>query len=242
MSALRSMFAGLLIALPLSATAETSAPNFPAPLEAAIEVAEAAKATPYLWAYDLELNLEGQDYRLRYDPRRTEDDGWSVLQPDPETLSEKQLKALSDLRTDDDDNDLFYDDLREDVRELGAAEETDAHWIYAFIPLGEDKKETEFLEDSEMTGRIFVSKETGAITSINMTIGKPFKPAPIAKIRDLEIIQTYAPIDGVDAPLIASVETKVSGSAMFQSFDEKEAVTFSNFERVRVDGQTEAGE
>lgn len=129
----------------------------------------------------------------------------------------------------DPDSDIWCDDYKDVVGgEVVLREETDSTAIYAFPvnpDAADDKQERKIMKKVEVT--VEVDKAEKRILNFAYRLTEPVKPMVVAKVRTFELIGQCAA--GIGArPHVASIMTKVAGSALGQSFDSITHQTISN--------------
>ena len=221
---------------------QTAHSNDIAALEAAISDAEARLEGHESTRFSFRKTIEQPDVRvvLRYDP--SQKPPWSVIGEGADAADAAVRSHNESLAGAEEPPDR--DALITDPRRLLTAGETDflreedGAWVYNFdlregvemVGGGERADITRYL-----AGEVFVDKESGRLSGMRFFAPEPFKPAPVAKVKEMNVRIDFAPVDGGEGPLVSvREETKVSGSAMFQSFSEQSTTTYSGFEKVET--------
>ncbi|MEL6360298.1 MAG: hypothetical protein AAFR21_04380 [Pseudomonadota bacterium] len=224
------------------ATAAMSKADAIALLGQAVAKAEADAADRYAFtmAYQIstdEAETDRKEYVLRFDPRLAKGEQWELKSPDISELSKKERKLLRGLQQDENTPDgvLIYDQLAldEDTIEItGQTEETvviEGRSIDTEVP--ERVREAVILA-------ITLNKAGAFIEKIQVQADKPFKPVRIAKVNEMNQVQTFAaPTDGLPAILEAS-ESVTRGEAMFKDFYRGSSTSYSDIVRVPADDIT----
>lgn len=92
---------------------------------------------------------------------------------------------------------------------------------------GDDKGMSKMLK--HIKGEIAIDVASEQLLWVRMFAEKPFKPMAVAKIKNFNVKLHFAPAWD-DGPIVqVRSESSVSGSALFQKFNEKSDITFSNF-------------
>lgn len=149
------------------------------------------------------------------------------LQPARETLAEEVLAEV-DQRDESPEDSMWCNNLHEtvpDEREVIAETAETETWAFQPLPDAEDPDSAKFMKF--IRGEMTIAKADNAVLAYHLTAPKPFKPAVVAKVTgfDLRLTCERSP-DG--RPFAAQSETRISGSAMMQKFDEWERQTISN--------------
>lgn len=223
----------LLIALTfLALPAASSAADYGALLAEAIE--------RITWEYPenlafTETRQSGESTLVsRYDPRRDDGERWSLVSVDGREPSSDEIEEFLEKRRERrgfvlDDDDGPGSIVSDESLEL--IEESDAHWLLGFVPTGDDDKEDRFLR--KLRGTLRIAKDGGYLEYLDITATEPVSPAMGVKIRDFNTRFEFAPVAGDGPVLPVAFRTRVKGRAFLaMSFDESEAVEFSDFENV----------
>lgn len=212
------------------AVAGASAPATPAALlEAAVAKAKAHADDRFAYTLTMISDEDGEERTLaaRFDPRSPAGARWTLLSPPQDSLDKETRKAVDAFtKSGVDDGPLLYDGL-EDV--IGAAKlvEDDGATAVFVAPVTDEDAPKDALEI-----RITLDKASAYLSTIEVRALKPFKPAPVAKVKSLIQRQTFsAPVDGGPA-LLASSVSEIEGEAMFKSFSEKSRQIYSDIEPV----------
>ncbi|MEE4162724.1 MAG: hypothetical protein V2I25_09465 [Woeseiaceae bacterium] len=227
---IRLLFAALsLLALP----AASPAADYGALLAEAIE--------QITWEYPenlafTETRHSGESTLVsRYDPRRDDGERWSLVSVDGREPSSEEIDEFLEKRRErrgfilGDDEDGPGSIVGDESLEL--IEESDAHWLLGFVPTADDDKEDRFLR--KLRGTLRIAKDGGYLEYLDISATEPVSPAMGVKIRDFNTRFEFAPVAGDGPVLPVAFRTRVKGRAFLaMSFDESEAVEFSDFENV----------
>ena len=237
------VLSGVAAALVLSSSALADDLNVEDFIAQAVQSAE--ENSTYRWAFTIthtqEDDGEEKSYKLRYDPRRDEDDRWVLLEPAYDDLSKKERKFLKKMQKGGEsgqtpDEALFYDQLKIDPEALRIVDETDTHLVVASPMVDEDTPE-KIKKSLEVTVRL--NKAHHYIEEIVVDAIQPFKPVPIAKVLEFHQVQRFAPLDGSDNGALAALQSSEStmrGKAVTKKFGESSSTVYSDFERIENAG------
>jgi hypothetical protein len=92
---------------------------------------------------------------------------------------------------------------------------------------GDDKGMSKMLK--HIKGEIAIDVASEQLLWVRMFAEKPFKPMAVAKIKNFNVKLHFAPAWGGGPIVQVRSESFVSGSALFQKFNEKSDIVFSNF-------------
>lgn len=213
-----------------------------AALEAAISDAESRLEGHETTRFSFRKTIEQPDVRvvLRYDP--SQKPPWSVI-GDPvdtaEAAARSHNEALIGAETSPDRDALMTEPRK--LMTQGDAQflrEENGAWVYNFdlkegVEMAGGGQKADIT--SYLKGEIFVDKDSRQLSGMRFYAPEPFKPAPVAKVKEMNVRIDFAPVDGGEGPLVMTREaTKVSGSAMFQDFSEQSTATYSGFEEVEA--------
>ncbi len=143
----------------------------------------------------------------------------------PDNMDRDEI--LEDLA--DPDGDIWCDDYRDIVGgDVVLRSETDQTATFAFPAnpdSAEDRQERKIMKKVQIT--VEVDKATKRVLNFHYALTEPVKPMVVAKVKTFEI-NGQCNADAGERPVVTSVEMKVSGSAMGQSFDQRTLQTHSN--------------
>lgn len=200
----------------------------------AADEAEAAAAQRWAFTIDYVDKREGAEkaYRLRFDPRRADEEKWTLLAPAEADLNKDEKKRLKNFRKSTQADDaLVYDRMRSSIVEAALVAETGTEAVFAAKIRDKDTPKA-VMEAVDMTIRL--DKQTGHVAAIELEAKKPFKPAPIAKVRTFRQVSRYARVRDGWPPLLVSAESRSSGDALGKAFSAESKTTYSDFEAVSV--------
>ena len=168
--------------------------------------------------------------RLRFDPTKELGAQWGLLSPLMNDLTKDESKFLEGLNSKKNESpadNLTYDDLKLSADQTMLVRE-DETYLVVRTPLIDDDTPDKIKDALEVT--VSLNKTKGFIEKIETRATKPFKPAPVAKVKQMEMRQTYAQIAPGGPVLMVSRSNEVRGKAMLSSFHQKGATYFSNFD------------
>jgi len=197
------------------------------PLEAALS----ATVDGPIYSYDLtfqnnELNATG-----RLDPSRPLGQRIQVDTPQEADWDDDFREAIAEMESET-EGDIWCSSFAENIpADAALEEETETKAIYSFTPQANPDEPEEGKFFSKLKGRVTIDKINPAILTFQMFAISPFKPVPVAKVTafDMTVSCARSP-DG--RTYGETMEVNVSGSAMFQKFEEFERRQISNLKEV----------
>ncbi len=223
------------VAFAINASSFVAAEDTPPPqmardmLIAAADLAAAHADTRFAYTVDYwgRENDEEVAVKVRYDPRLPVGERWRLVGASLEDLDKDLREEIEDLEDRKrPDGKLVYNKIGDVLAGLALVEETDAYAIFRGPVNGED------LPEDVLQGTITLNKTTGHIERIELRALEPFKPAPIAKVKQFYQDQRFAPPLGDGPALLVESENDVSGKAMFKKFSNASRRRFSDIELV----------
>ena len=187
------------------------------------------------WSYtETSQNGDGL-FVARFDPRLPEDQRWGLLSVDDrEPTEDEQIEFREDkANSNHDDSDNEDSGARSMVADgsLELLEETDVYWLFRFKPRTDSDNVDKFMK--AVDGTLQVVKDGHHVAWIRMRNREPIKPGKGVKLEIFDTRLVFAPAYDGGPVLPESVETRVKGKAMLViRFDEKERVSYSDFERA----------
>lgn len=197
------------------------------PLEAALAVSTDGPIYSYdLTFQDNEINASG-----RLDPSQPEGQRIQVDTPAEADWDDDFREAIAKMEADT-EGDIWCSSLAENIpADATLEEETETSAIYSFTPQASLDEPDEGKFFSKLKGRVTIDKINPAILAFQMVSLAPFKPVPIAKVSAFEMkVSCARSPDG--RTYGETMEMNVSGSAMFQKFEEFERRQISNLKEV----------
>lgn len=208
-----------------SAFAQDAPPvPLPEPLKAAFHAAMPFEdQTP---SFTVRASVPGDgSFLFRFDREA----GWTVLEGDFDTLSDRTKAEISEMQTQlAEPGALLYGSMADDLISVSLAQESADALIYDVMFRDEDGKPMPRQMREAMTMQLTLDRSGGYIRTVSLQADKPFKPAAIAKIEEMEVRRSYAPVEPGGPALLNAVYNKVAGSAMFRKFDEEYTLEFSD--------------
>lgn len=220
---IRAAFAALLFGLAAPASADDAAL---ARSELDVAFGRLIEGGAQRWAFTMTLTTDGARYVARFDPRR--DPEWELLAPVADELDRDARKAFEELSANDQaDGQLVADDLPASLGayELMSSDAEKAVFRFDLSADADDAPPEKFLK--AMRCDVTLDRASGAVTVVRIHAIEPFKPAPIAKVTEMESVTTFAVREGFPAPLAQSQRTTAKGSALMRRFEEMSEIAFS---------------
>lgn len=187
------------------------------------------------WEYEKEWSFtetalhEDELWVGRYDPRLAEDEQWSLVSVDGKEPTDRQRKKYrhdkDEHREAADDNDNRVTAIVEpDSLEL--VEETDQHWVFAFVPADD---EAAFIDSVDAIVRI--RRDGRYVEALEIRNHQDIRPGFGTKITEFQMRFTFGPAVENGAIVPTSLDVRVTGRALlFIGFDETEVARYSDFE------------
>ncbi|MEM9495357.1 MAG: hypothetical protein AAGA09_05095 [Pseudomonadota bacterium] len=178
--------------------------------------------------YSAEENGEAISAVLRFDPRRPSGEKWDLIGADIDDLTKDERKRFKALQKDENgDKDITYAGVDEMLTDVSFVDETETHARFR-TPLSDED-----LPDGVMEALLTVDKNARYISEIRVQTIKPFKPAPIAKIKSLFETLSFSPPAEEGGPvLLTRSESGAEGKAMFRKFSAKSVEIYSDIEII----------
>lgn len=217
-------------AVPLHAQSSTA--NADAMDLLTVTIAQAEEAANRRWAFTMTYTDNTAEapktYSVRFDPTRPENDRWIALSPTMEELSKEERKSFKSRlkNANDADGMLVYDGLAKALPSARLLSDDGEKAIFAAVPADEEMPE-KMREKLEMS--IYLDKESGFVSQIDVNSTGSFKPAPVAKVEEFSAVQRYEMIPEFGLPLLVRADNSVSGEAMFQDFRQDTTSIYSDF-------------
>ncbi len=237
-------FVLILTALTVSNSVMASDAVLPPALDAALSDAEARQENAANVRFYFRRNIErfGEKFLEKsYNPAGIEGQQWAILHPKSEDDAGEYRKQVRKHAKKKDGADLallmisFRDRLAKGVR---LAREDDEEIVYSF------EINDEYYVSGEgkgadiakyMDGEIAVDKNTGMIGWVHYVAREPFRPIAIAKIRQFDIYQQFAPA-WHEGPMVKVLEkNKVAGSAIIRKIEFDDVVANFDFRPIAED-------
>ena len=181
------------------------------------------------WAYTETALSEGERRVARFDPRVNENHGWTLLSVDGKEPSDRQRREFLHEK-DEQHSESSDDDNRVtaivDPETLELVEETDTHWVLAFVPAEDEQA---FLDSVD--ARVRIAKDGRYIESLQIDNFQDIRPGFGTKLTEFKMRLLFGPAVK-DGPVVPkSIDVHVKGRALlFIGFDETEVTRYSDFE------------
>ncbi len=170
----------------------------------------------------------------RFDPSAPDDEQWTLLSFDNRPPSVEETEAFLEEKSwnrghgrgDGDDDVLKLIDM--DSLEL--IEATSDYWLLSFKPDfdDEDKDDRKFFKN--MVGELRISRQSGAIETMDIRNTKPIRPIVGAKIKSVTMRFEFGEATDKGPLVLTHVSAGARGSAMLVvRFNELETYEFSDF-------------
>lgn len=231
-------------ALGLASTAHADFSSYPQPLADALERTYDASDSA-VWHFTMEVTIEGEQMRVRFDGTQPDGADWALLFPDhPDDLSAPLADIWTDMNTPDDgeedDNSgsvsigaggLFFDtDTAAIIAGDVVQAPSEARGLrYDFRPdLNPGEEDNDVMED-HLAGQVDVSP-AGHVSRIRIFAPESFKPNPAARVHTFEMHMEFEQIEDLPAPIMTLMSTDVEVSALFQRQSQSIQFRFSDVE------------
>lgn len=239
---LRGLIAAALAAASMGAAAR--AQDVAAVFEAAVAdaIARSADAPRFSFTQTV-VNLEsGQRLVARFNPEGPEGARWSLMEPALEALEGEALQFWDRMRVQDEaDIELLADDI-EDMAPVDAsyAGESEGRSVYRGV-MPEASEDDEDRPPRAMreavTAEVIIDNAEQRLESYRLVAERAFRPNALARVTDFEMTIDFAEAWDEGPLVIARVSQAVSGSALFQSFNERFSITNDGFTPVEGAGE-----
>ncbi len=234
----KSALAFAVVALAFVSTPVLAAPVLPTALESALADAE-TRADAFGGArfyFQRKIVRFGKTFLIKsYNPAGPEGQQWAIEIPDENedpSAYAKQVRKHA-RKKDGADLKLLMEPLRERLgKGVSLEREDEQEIVYSF------EIANEYYVSGEgkgagiakyMDGKVAVSKETGMISWVHYVARQPFRPIPIAKIKQFDIYQEFAPA-WYGGPMVKVLErNKVAGTAIIRKIKFDDVVTNYDF-------------
>jgi len=228
--------AAAALSLAASIAMPAFADDLPEPVARALE-ASVEDGDRSDWRFVMTIVTSEGEVRGRYDGAADEAEQWTLVSPSDEAMTEGQRAIWDDIIEPDEDateegSGLFFGagDLSFHPGSMAALD--DASGLrYAFAPRADDEEMVEF--EPYLSGELTLSEDMPQIGTIRIYATESFKPNFAVRINTFELVQEYAPMEGLPAPVMRRMSQRISGSAAFQTFTEEVDILFSDIEFLR---------
>jgi hypothetical protein len=191
------------------------------------------------WAFTVTSSGSDGDRVGRFDPRRPQDERWTLLMIDgrPPTDKESAEYAKNNHHFGDGDGDGDNgDDSAIDMVEPGTlrlVEETDDYWLLSFVPTDDDADVGRKVLES-MQGTVKIIKDGEYLAYIDIHNEKPIRPQLGVKMKKFLMHMSFGPIADNGPVVMRSMDFAIKLSAfVLVRVNEAESLAFSDFEYAR---------
>lgn len=196
-----------------------------------LEALRAASSDGPLYSFDMTIETSELTARGHIDPSQPEGQRLTIYAPDEKDWDDDFRKAAKHM-DEEATGDIWCSEFAETIppdAELVSETEHDA--TYKFNPLTPEDETDMKKIFRHLTGTVTIAKTNPDILSLSLTAPKPFKPMPVAKLKTFKLALSCE--RGPDGRTYASTfDMHVTGSAMFQSFEERDYRTITNLTPV----------
>ncbi len=216
--------------------------TLPAPLETALADAEVrnAKSEGVRFYFQRKIVRFGEVYLIKsYNPAGPEGQQWAIEFPSKvkdTSAYNKQVRKHA-RKKDGADLKLIFPSMRKRLSKgVTQLSEDDNEIVYRFEIADEyyvsgEGKGADIA--TYMTGKIAVGKMDGRVHWVHYVANRPFRPIAIAKIRQFDIYQEFAPA-WYDGPMVKVLErNKVAGTAIIRKIKFDDVVTNYDFRPIQ---------
>ena len=192
------------------------------------------------WAFTVTSSGSDGDRVGRFDPRRPQDERWTLLMIDgrPPTDKESAEYAKNNHHFGDGDGDGDNgDDSAIDMVEpetLRLVEETDDYWLLSFVPTDDDDDDVGRKVLESMQGTVKIIKDGEYLAYIDIHNEKPIRPKLGVKMKKFLMHMSFGPIADNGPVVMRSMDFAIKLSAfVLVRVNEAESLAFSDFEYAR---------
>jgi hypothetical protein len=192
------------------------------------------------WAFTVTSSGSDGDRVGRFDPRRPQDERWTLLMIDgrPPTDKESAEYAKNNHHFGDGDGDGDNgDDSAIDMVEPGTlrlVEETDDYWLLSFVPTDDDDDDVGRKVLESMQGTVKIIKDGEYLAYIDIHNEKPIRPKLGVKMKKFLMHMSFGPIADNGPVVMRSMDFAIKLSAfVLVRVNEAESLAFSDFEYAR---------
>jgi uncharacterized protein (DUF885 family) len=187
------------------------------------------------WAYTQTMLEDDKLWVGRFDPRNVQDGGWTLLSVDGRAPTEDEIEDYLDDRDDGNRADISITSIVEPGT-LELLEETDAYWLFSFMPSDDEE---EFFESVDATVRIGKRQEGHYIEYIDMRNHSDIDAGFGTTLTQFLTRFSFAPAVAGGPVVPTGVQVRIAGRALlFISISETEAVENSDFEYAGEDASS----
>lgn len=191
-----------------------------------------AKSSGPRYSYQLDITADDFRGKARIHPNRPKGSRVAMITPAKSALNSEQRQALAGIDAEAEE-DLWCHSFAKRIPATGARlfKQTATSATYRFAPLGDPADKDDMKIMRNLIGTVTVSKTKPAIVSFNLDAPKPFKPAIVAKVQTFTMrVRCARTPDG--RTYVSRYSFTVAGSAMMQSFEERQVRTHTKLRRI----------
>lgn len=173
------------------------------------------------WAYTETIVENGRETVRRFDPRRPEDERWSLVSVDARPPTERERREEAERRSSDrgssntgSTGDAEEGEISAMIKpgSLSLMEETPTYALYRFEPVSDDDDDAKFQRNLDFTLKIV--KDVPYVASIDMRSRGPFKPVFWMKVKEFVTTSTFEPVAAGGPVLPRTVTFRIVGRAL----------------------------
>ena len=195
------------------------------------------------WAFTATSSGKEGDRVGRYDPRRPENERWTLISIDGRAPTEEEAAQYVDNRGDhhfgDNDDDDDGDDNDNDAIDmvepgtLELVEETDDYWLLSFVPTDDNDDDDEVGRKvlESMHGTVKIIKDGEYLAFVDIRNEKPIRPKLGVKMSRFLMRLAFGPAADDGPVVMKSMDFAIKLSAfVLVRVNEAESMAFSEFE------------
>ena len=190
------------------------------------------------WAFTVTSSDTDGDRVGRFDPRKPEDERWTLLTIDGRAPTDKESAEYAendhhfgDGDSDDDDDDNAIDMVEPGTLQL--VEETDDYWLLSFVPTDDDDDDDDVGRKvlESMQGTVKIIKDGQYLAYIDIHNEKPIRPQIGVKMKKFLMHMSFGPAADDGPVVMRSMDFAIRLSAfVVVRVNEAESLAFSEFE------------
>lgn len=201
-----------------------------------LEALHAASSDGPLYSFDMTIKTSEMTARGHIDPSQPEGQRLTIYAPDEKDWDDDFRKAAKHM-DEEATGDIWCSEFAKTIpADAELVSETEHDATYKFNPLTPEDETDMGKIFRHLTGIVTIAKANPDILSLSLTAPKPFKPLPVAKLNTFKLALSCE--RGPDGrTYISTFDMRVTGSAMFQSFEERDYRTITNLTPVTVEDE-----
>jgi hypothetical protein len=217
-------------------------------VEAAIAAMESRAEPGQRWSFLRTVTVGEESFTATFDPSRPADEVWSLASPASEDALSRELRGAYRGMRDETDADLelvFGGDpeeeveLRDQIEGLALLSEDAIRAVFSFAPGGALLGPGDGGEAPgwvrHLSGELTVAKAAPVIETLRVFAPESFKPVPVARIDEMELVTRFAEIEPGGPVATVSIHIRAVGNALFRAVDQSMLMEHSGFTRVAVE-------